>query len=46
MHKAHVQHAVSLVENENGNLVESDVALIAEVEQASRSGDQDVDACL
>ena len=44
MDEAHVEHAVGLVEHEDGNLVEPDVALVAEVEQASGRGDQDIDA--
>ena len=42
--EAHVEHAVGLVEHEDRNLVEPDMALVAEVEQASGRGDQDVDA--
>ena len=44
--EAHVEHAVGLVEHEDGDLVEADVALIAKVEQAAGRGDQDVDARL
>ena len=44
MDEAHVEHAVGLVEHEDLHLVEPDVALIHEVEQASRRGDQDIDA--
>ena len=46
MDEAHVEHAVGLVEHEDGDLVEPDVALVAKVEQASGRGDQDIDAGL
>ena len=42
--EAHVEHAVGLVEHEDRDLVEPDMALVAEVEQAAGRGDQDVDA--
>src|SRR5262249_60865275 len=44
--EAHVEHAVPLVENEDRDFVEPDMALTAKVEQASRCRDQDVDARL
>ena len=44
--EAHVEHAVGLVEDEDRDLVEPDMALVAQVEQAPGRGDQDVDAGL
>ena len=42
--EAHVEHAVGLVEDEDLEPAEADVALAHEVEQAAGGGDQDVDA--
>jgi len=44
--EAHVEHAVHLVENEDVDLIELDVALLHEVEQAARRGADDVHAFL
>src|SRR5215470_2671274 len=44
--EAHVEHAVPLVENEDRDFVEPDMALTAKVEQASRCRDQDFNARL
>lgn len=43
---AHVEHAVRLVQHEEFNLVEFDVALIHQVEETPRSRDEDVHAGL
>ena len=42
--EAHVEHAVGLVEDEDLEPAEADVALAHQVEQAAGRGDQDVDA--
>ena len=42
--EAHVEHAVRLVEDEDGDRVEPDVSLLEQVEEASRGRDQDIDA--
>ena len=42
--EAHVEHAVGLVEDEEGHVAELHVAALDQVEQAARRGDQDVDA--
>ncbi len=42
--EAHVEHAVGFVDDERAHHVEADVLLIDEIEQASRRGDEDVDA--
>ena len=44
MYEAHVEHAVGLVEHEVGDRGERDVSLPHQVEQASRGGDEQVDA--
>ena len=44
--EAHVQHAVGLVEDEEADLVQRDMALPDEVQQAARGGDQQVHAPL
>ena len=44
--EAHVEHAVGLVEHEDRDLVEPDMALVEQVEQAPRRGDENVDAGL
>ena len=44
MHKAHVQHAVGLVQHEELDLAQVEVALLMVVQQAAGRGDQDVDA--
>ena len=46
MDEAHVEHGVRLVEHEVFEVVQSDVALVDEVEQAAGSGHYDVDAPL
>jgi len=42
--EAHVEHAVSLVEHEHLDAGQIAVALVAQVEQATRGGDKDVDS--
>ena len=42
--EAHVEHAVGLVEDEDRDLVEAHMALLAKIEQAPGRGDQDIDA--
>jgi len=42
--EAHVQHAVGLVEDEHLDLVEQDVLVLDEVDEAAGRGHQDVDA--
>src|SRR5215472_6367885 len=42
--EAHVQHAVSFVENKKLNVRESTVALLDEVKEAARCGDDDIDS--
>src|SRR3569623_2105600 len=44
--EAHVEHAIRFVEHEHLELLEIDEALVREVEQAARRGDEDVDAAL
>ena len=44
--KAHVEHTVGLVENQHLNLVQMAGALLDQVDQAARRGDQDVAAVL
>ena len=44
--EAHVQHAVGLVEDEEADLVQRDMALPDEVQQAARGGDKQVHAPL
>src|SRR5258708_19885030 len=44
MDEAHVEHPVGLVEHEDLKLVEPDMTLVHQVEEASGRGDQDVDA--
>ena len=46
MDEAHVEHAIGLVEHEDRDPIEPDMALVAKVEQASGRGDQDIDARL
>ena len=40
--KAHIEHAVGLVEDQDFDLVELDVALAHQIEQAARGRDQDI----
>ena len=42
--EAHVEHAVGFVEHEDLDLVEADLALLHEIEQAAGRGDENVDA--
>ena len=42
--EAHVQHAVHFVEDEDFDVVEIDGALLHEIEQAARGGDDDIHA--
>ena len=42
--KAHVEHAVGLVEDKILDRAELELALVHEVEQAARRGDDDIDA--
>ena len=42
VYKAHIEHAVGLIEYEELDLAELDVALVHEVEQAARGGHQDI----
>lgn len=44
MNEAHVEHAVSLVKDEDFNVRQVDAALASQVEQATRAGDQDIHA--
>ena len=44
VHEAEVEHAVGLVEDEDFHLVERDAALVLEVHQAARRGDEDIHA--
>ena len=44
--EAHVEHAVGLVEDEELDLAEVDQALVEQVDQSARRGDDDVDALL
>ena len=43
-HEAHVGHAVGLVEHQRLELVDGELAPVAEVDQAARRGDDQVDA--
>ena len=40
--KAHIEHAVGLVQDEDFELIEVNVALVHQVQQSARRGDQDV----
>ena len=42
--ESHIEHPIRLVEHENLDMVEVDVSLLHEVEEASRSRDEDIDA--
>ncbi len=42
--ETHVEHAVGFVEHQMGDMAKIDMALLGEIEQASRRGDEDVDA--
>jgi hypothetical protein len=44
--EAQVEHLVGLVEDENLDLAEDQVALLGEVQQPARGADDDLDACL
>jgi len=44
--EAHVEHAVGLVEHEDLDLRQVDVPAVVEVDEASGSGDEDLDAGL
>src|SRR5450830_1523067 len=44
MDKAHVEHAVGFVQHEDFHVGQIDAALAAQVEQATRAGDEDVNA--
>ncbi len=46
MDKAHVEHAVAFVENEDLHVREIDKALLHEIQQAAGRGDEHVDAGL
>ena len=45
-HEAHVEHAVGLVEHDHLDVLERDVAALEVVDQASRAGDEHVQAAL
>ena len=42
--KAHVEHAIDLVEHENVDIAQTDRSLFEIVDQAARSGDNDIDS--
>ena len=42
--EAHIEHSVGLVEHQHLDRVESDMALLDQIEQAARGGDENVDA--
>lgn len=44
--KSHVEHPVGLVEDEELNLMQPDFILAQEIQQASRSGDENIGAAL
>jgi hypothetical protein len=44
--EAHVEHAIGFVEHEEADMSETGMALLHQVEQAARRGDQDVDAAI
>ena len=44
--EAHVEHAVSLVENEELDFAQADEPLVEQIDQAAGSGDEDVDSLL
>ena len=44
--EAHVEHAIGLVEDEEGHVRQLDVAALDQVEKPARRGDQDVDAAV
>ena len=45
-HEAHVQHAVGFVEDENFDVAQVDIALVHQVDQPARRGDENIDAVL
>ena len=44
MHEAHVEHPVGLVEDQEFDGIEPEAALVHEVEQAARRGDDNINA--
>ena len=45
-HEAHIQHAVRLVDHQDLNVHQEDLAALEKIEQASRRGDQDLHAAV
>ena len=44
MDKAHIEHAVGFIQHQRLHLRQADGALVHMIEQAARSGDDDIDA--
>jgi hypothetical protein len=44
MYKAHVQHAIGLIEHKNLDIIQRNKTLVHQIQETSRCGYQDIDA--